>query len=87
MRHREAVLSADATAVRPATFLAADDRRAMLPIEEVATLLAVSVKCLKDQHRADPAAYPAERVGVLWRIPRWWVERKIACVPAAEAVA
>lgn len=72
-------MSADAIAVQPGTFLAAGDPRAMLPIEEVARLLDVSVKCLKDQHRADPAAYPAERVGVLWRIPRWWVERKIAC--------
>ncbi len=78
-------LSAELTAVRP--FLAADDPRAMLPIDEVATLLDVSVKCLKDQHRADPGGYPADRIGVLWRIPRWWVERKIACRPVDLEVA
>jgi len=61
------------------TFLATGDRRAMLPIEEVAGLLDVSVALLKRQHLADPEGYPADRVGTLWRIPRWWVERKIAC--------
>lgn len=56
----------------------------MLPIEEAAVVLAVSVALLKRQHLANPAEYPAERVGTLWRIPRWWVERKIACQPPAE---
>jgi hypothetical protein len=51
----------------------------MLPIEDVAELLGVSVALLKRQHLADPAEYPAERVGTLWRMPCWWVERKIAC--------
>ena len=51
----------------------------MLPIEEVAVLLDVSVALLKRQHMADPEDYPADRVGTLWRIPRWWVARKIAC--------
>jgi len=51
----------------------------MLPIEEVAVLLDVSVALLKRQHLAAPAEYPAERVGTLWRMPCWWVERKIAC--------
>lgn len=60
--------------------LPVDDPRRMLPIEEVATLLDVSVDLLKRQHRADPAEYPANRIGILWRIPRWWVERKIACI-------
>jgi hypothetical protein len=50
----------------------------MLPIEEVAELLDVSVALLKRQHLANPDEYRAERVGTLWRIPRWWVERKIA---------
>jgi hypothetical protein len=61
----------------------------MLPIEEVATLLDVGTALLKRQHLTDPAGYPAEKVGTLWRIPRWWVERKIACQPSAasEAVA
>jgi hypothetical protein len=75
-------LSAD-VAARPS--LGTDDPRAMLPIEEVAVLLDVSVALLKRQHLADPGAYPAERVGTLWRLPRWWVERKIAC--SAEVTA
>jgi hypothetical protein len=79
---RRAALSADVTVRSP---LAANDPRAMLPIEEVAVLLDVSVALLKRQHLADPARYPAERVGTLWRLPRWWVERKIAC--SAEATA
>jgi hypothetical protein len=54
----------------------------MLPIEEVAVLMDVSVALLKRQHTEHPDDYPAERVGTLWRIPRWWVERKIACQPA-----
>jgi hypothetical protein len=75
----EADLSTDeAVAPRPAPLTAADPR-AMLPIEEVATLLDVSVRTLKRQHEADPGGYPAERIGGLWRIPRWWVERKVAC--------
>ena len=73
------------TDVTEQPFMAADDRRAMLPIEEVAVLLDVSVGLLKRQHLADPARYPAERVGTLWRIPCWWVARKIAC--SAEATA
>lgn len=74
-------MTADVT-VRP--FLAADDPRAMLPVDEVAVLLDVSVRLLIRAHRADPDAYPAERVGTRWRMPRWWVERKIACQPPAE---
>lgn len=84
---REAALSADGTAVQRWECLSPADPRRMLPIEDVAVLLDVSVKLLKQHHLADPAAYPAERVGTLWRIPRWWVERKIACRPSSEAVA
>ena len=54
------------------------DTRQLLPIDEVAAMLDVSVALLKRQHLADPDAYPAVRVGVLWRIPRKWVEQKIA---------
>ena len=75
-------MSADVT---ERSFLAAEDPRAMLPIEEVAVLLAVSVALLKRQHFANPVEYPAERVGTLWRLPRWWVERKIACNAEATA--
>jgi hypothetical protein len=74
-------LTADATAAIRCKALDADDPRAMLPIEEVAVLLDVSVALLKRQHLANPAEYAAERVGTLWRIPRWWVERKISCQP------
>ena len=72
-------MSADGAVVPQWPFLAPDDRRAMLPVEDVAELLDVSVALLKRQHMADPEGYPADRVGTLWRIPRWWVERKIAC--------
>lgn len=75
-------MSADETLPRQQPVLGADDPRAMLPIEEVAVLLDVSVKLLRRQHEVNPAEYPAEQVGILWRIPRWWVERKIACSPA-----
>jgi hypothetical protein len=75
-------LTADATAASSRPLLAADDPRAMLPIEEVATLLDVSVALLKRAHLANPDEYPAERVGTLWRLPRWWVERKISCQKA-----
>lgn len=78
----ENLLSADGLAVLQRPSPDAADHRAMLPIEEVATLLDVSVQLLKRQHLADPAGYPARRVGVLWRIPRWWVDRMIACQPA-----
>jgi hypothetical protein len=74
-------LIADKTDPPQQATLSADDPRAMLPIEEVAVLLDVSVKLLRRQHETNPAVYPAEQVGVLWRIPRWWVERKIACSP------
>jgi hypothetical protein len=83
--YQEAALSADGSVVALQAFLPAGDRRAMLPIEEVAELLSVSVALLKRQHLADPAGYPAERVGTLWRIPRWWVERKIACTKGATS--
>lgn len=79
-------MSADGLAVLPRTTAATGDPRAMLPIEEVAVLLDVSVQLLKRQHAADPASYPARRVGVLWRIPRWWVDRMIACQPDREAI-
>lgn len=74
-------MTADATAAIRCHGLDADDPRAMLPIEEVAVLLSVSVALLKRQHHANPVEYPAERVGTLWRIPRWWVARKISCQP------
>ena len=72
-------MSADGAVAPQWPFLPPGDRRAMLPVEEVAVLLDVSVALLKRQHLADPAEYPAERVGTLWRMPCWWVERKIAC--------
>lgn len=72
-------MSADGAVASQWSFLAPGDRRVMLPIEEVAVLLDVSVALLKRQHMADPKGYPAERVGTLWRMPCWWVERKIAC--------
>ena len=50
----------------------------MLPIAEAAAALDVSVKYLKNLHRGDPDAYPAERIGTRWRIPRAWVEAKAA---------
>jgi hypothetical protein len=56
----------------------------MLPIDEAAVLLDVSPRLLKRQHRSDPESYPAQRIGVLWRIPRWWVEAKIACAASQE---
>jgi hypothetical protein len=71
-------LSADATAVQQCEPLSAADRRLMLPIEEVAALLDVSVALLKRQHLANPDEYPAQRIGVLWRIPRAWVEARTA---------
>lgn len=77
-------MTAEAAVVQLRPFLAASDKRAMLPVGEVAELLDVSEKMLKEQHRADPQRYPAERVGTLWRIPRWWVEQKIACGLAPE---
>jgi hypothetical protein len=55
----------------------------MLPLVEVARLLDVDPDVLKRQHQANPAGYPAERVGKLWRMPRWWVESKIACEVSA----
>lgn len=73
---REAALTANAFAVQGREALSPADQRLMLPIEEVAYLLDVSVALLKRQHLADPQNYPAERVGVLWRIPRAWVEHK-----------
>lgn len=75
--HREGALSATGTAVHERYSLASDDRL-MLPIEEVAKLLHVSVALLKRQHLADPAEYPAVKIGSLWRIPRAWVEAKTA---------
>ena len=69
-------MSADGAVAPQWPFLPPGDRRAMLPIEEVAVLLDVSVALLKRQHLADPAAYPAERIGVLWRIPTAWVRSK-----------
>ena len=72
--HLEAALRASGNA----RYSLASDDRLMLPIEEVATLLHVSVALLKRQHLANPGDYPAERIGVLWRIPRAWVEAKTA---------
>ena len=72
-------MSADGAVAPQWPFLPPGDPRAMLPIEEVAVLLDVSVALLKRQHLADPGEYPAERVGTLWRMPCWWVARKIAC--------
>ena len=66
-------MSANGTAAHSRPVLAPDDPRIVLPIEEVAVLLDVSVALLKRQHLADPDAYPAERIGVLWRIPTAWV--------------
>jgi hypothetical protein len=82
---KETVLSTDKAVASQRPTLGTDDPRAMLPIEEVAALLDVSVKLLRRQHEVNPAEYPADQVGVLWRIPRWWVERKIACQPAAAS--
>ena len=79
------MLSTDAAAIEPCAFLPAEDRRAMLPIQEAAILLDVDPELLKRQHRADPVNYPAGRVGTRWRIPRWWVEQKIACMNGAQA--
>lgn len=67
-------MSAELTAVRQCEPLSSSDRRLMLPIEEVAELLDVSVALLKRQHLANPDEYPATRIGVLWKIPRAWVE-------------
>ena len=71
-------MSAEVITVHQRPALPASDRRQLLPIEEVAAMLDVSVALLKRQHCADPDEYPAVRVGVLWRIPRAWVEQKIA---------
>ena len=71
-------MSTAAAEARPYAPLSAEDPRQMLPLGEVATLLDVDPTTLMRSHERDPAAYPAERVGTLWRIPRWWVERKIA---------
>ena len=68
-------MTADTAAV---TAAAPEDRRRMLPIAEAAEALDVSVKYLKDLHRADPCAYPAERIGTRWRVPRAWVEAMAA---------
>jgi hypothetical protein len=66
-------LSATGIVGRQRSSLAPDDPRLLIPIEEVSVLLDVSVALLKRQHLADPDAYPAERIGVLWRIPTAWV--------------
>lgn len=71
-------MSAEVIVMQQRPALPASDRRVLLPIDEVAGMLDVSVALLKRQHLADPAEYPAVRVGVLWRIPRAWVEQKIA---------
>jgi len=84
--YREPALSADGTAVNLRRSLTANDRRLLLPIEEVAGLLDVSIATLKRQHLADPASYPAKRIGTLWRIPRAWVEAQAAW-PTPEAIA
>jgi hypothetical protein len=76
-------LSADGTVVNFRRSLTADDRRLLLPIEEAAGLLDVSIATLKRQHLADPANYPAKRIGTLWRIPRSWVEAQAAW-PSAD---
>ena len=72
-------MSATAAEARTYVPLSADDPRQMLPLPEVATLLDIDPTTYVRNHRRDPDAYPADRVGKLWRIPRWWVERKIAC--------
>ena len=72
-------MSAAAPEARPYVPLSADDPRRMLPLSEVAILLDVDSTTLIRNHERDPDGYPAERVGQLWRVPRWWVERKIAC--------
>jgi hypothetical protein len=77
-------LSAEVITARRCKPLSPADRRLMLPIEEVAVLLDVSVGLLKRQHLASPDDYPAERIGVLWRIPRAWVEARTAW-PRQEA--
>lgn len=76
-------MSADTDTTPNRAGLLGDDPRAMLPIEEVAVLLAVHVRTLKRLHEQNPDEYPAEQIGVSWRIPRWWVERKVACRPPA----
>jgi hypothetical protein len=70
-------LSAESITAVPWVRLSSEDPRRMIPIQEVADLLDVDPQLLKRQHQADPDNYPAERIGTLWRIPRWWVERKI----------
>ena len=71
-------MSADAIAVQNSQALSPADRRLLLPIEEAAAILGVSAATLKRRHLADPEHYPAERIGVLWKIPRAWVAAKTA---------
>jgi hypothetical protein len=66
-------LSAEVQQCEP---LSPADRRLLLPIEEVAAMLGVSVPLLKRMHLSNPDEYPAERIGVLLRIPRSWVVAK-----------
>lgn len=50
----------------------------MVPIADAAAALGISVKYYKKLHRADPANYPADRVGVLWRVPDAYLRARTA---------
>jgi hypothetical protein len=78
-------LTADASAahVRPSPDTT-DDPRLMLPINEVSVLTGVSVALLKREHLAGKV--PARRLGVLWLIPRAWVDAFTAWPPRDEEV-
>lgn len=71
-------MSANAIAAQNGQALSPADRRRLLSIEEAAAILDVSVPTLKRMHFADPDEYPAVRIGVLWKVPRAWVEAKTA---------
>lgn len=71
-------MSADAIAVQGSEPLSPGDRRRLIPIEEAAQILDVCVATLKRMHLANPDEYPAVRIGVLWKVPRAWVDAKTA---------
>ena len=71
----EAALSANGTVADARPSAAADE---LLEIKVAAARLKITVATYKRLHLADPAAWPAERIGVQWRVPAAFVASKTA---------